>query len=792
MSTKLIAQREISASQFSSVTSQAGPYCGQPAAGQNAGSLRPVAQYDIEDLTYSKQTSGAGNVGGTTLIDTDLGIFGDAFWVGASVTVGGETRTVSDFTQLTGTITVSPAFSAQVGAATDYTLTLPYATRDFRMQLTASGDPGAATFKWSHNGGVTWLGRNPPNQANWLAEAVHSNSADNDSCAWVIHCADGKLAMFWHDDAAGVIKRQKSQDHWGLTWDTATTAIAVDYAISAFVHLRYGAWPGRVIIYAGSVAYYSDDDGVTWANLGITVFGFGYFLELFNGTVLGFLEGSNVTLKMSNDGCVTWGSPVTVADTTNTQTQPAAAQLPSGRILCVYSSDEDVLGEYEIKCKLSDDYGSTWGSVTAVINYDTADLVLPAIISDIDGSVYCIAEKSGVGVSLARSTTGGTTWASSLALSNTVGSRPTCFLIQGVVLAAAFTDASDDLRIARRGMLEASASYCPVAPLAIEQHLACCSILWYGAAGIVGDTWSWEAAYQLGLANLLEDSPSVCWRSTGDNVSCNITLDMGETGSLLADGIALFNCNIRSLTLRLDDEESPETWAVEETVSFDVATGTIDVVTWNAMQDTSLLAAYKDHQLKGMYFRATSGADSGLTWRIADNVGSYVMLDISAMTNLAASDTFVIYAPAAAHLFANAVAYRYCEIIISAQQTAEDYYQIGTMLLGKSVSLTRCWDVGYGRSTRYGIEYLGGERGVLDEVKQHDRRRVFSLRWTKATDPREEMEYLLDYVEGRAIALIPDSTVPLDVYLAKRTGNLNLTHWFLGGFDFDVVLEEIL
>lgn len=72
-------------------------------------------------------TSGAGNVGGTTVVDASLGGMGndrlEDWWVQIrSGTNDGEARQVSDFVSSGGTITVREAFTAQVGAGVTFEL----------------------------------------------------------------------------------------------------------------------------------------------------------------------------------------------------------------------------------------------------------------------------------------------------------------------------------------------------------------------------------------------------------------------------------------------------------------------------------------------------------------------------------------------------------------------------------------------------------------------------------------------------------------------------------------------
>lgn len=77
---------------------------------------------------HASVTSGAGDAGGTTVVDSLLAASPDTrfrgWWVRlpATVTEAGKNRLVTAFTGASGTLTAAPAFAAQVGAAVAYQL----------------------------------------------------------------------------------------------------------------------------------------------------------------------------------------------------------------------------------------------------------------------------------------------------------------------------------------------------------------------------------------------------------------------------------------------------------------------------------------------------------------------------------------------------------------------------------------------------------------------------------------------------------------------------------------------
>jgi len=113
--------------------------------------------------------------------------------------------------------------------------------------------------------------------------------------------------------------------------------------------------------------------------------------------------------------------------------------------------------------------------------------------------------------------------------------------------------------------------------------------------------------------------------------------------------------------------------------------------------------------------------------------------------------------------------------------------------VGKKIDLSNAFGIGYFRAHRYGIEVLRGAKGGLSPVKERDRKREFQLHWNHNETAREELLALLDYLEGKNMALIPDNSTLTDCYLVKLIGDVEQMQ--TDGDNFDVgplVFEEVL
>ena len=425
------------------------------------------------------------------------------------------------------------------------------------------------------------------------------------------------------------------------------------------------------------------------------------------------------------------------------------------------------------------------------------------MVKDLDGTILIVAVETenippdAYNIILKYSTNNCISWSSQIqlkAIAATDLNYPYPLLVDGHQIICSYVDTTNgDADCVRRGVWEAySANACPCAIEAIEQIVICnIGMVWHGGAGIAGDKWAIQAGYEYGMENVISNSQAEPWRSEQDNIATSNVIDMGTNERFFADGAAFFNCNVRTLDFQMNAANSWSVPSVDEAVSFDVTTaGVVDSADGNAIEDAALLANYKDHELAGLYLRMTSGTDNGVTWRIKDNAGDYIFLDDTAANNISASDTFCIFQGHMAVTFTGGL-YEYINQAITAQHTADDYYQVGTMIAGKVITLSKGFSVGYRKAHSYDRTYLRPPGGGMIPVEGRGRKRRFELRWPAADDARKELIALLDYIEGRNICLIPDDSDLSDCYAVKLIGDVQQTHRFLTYFDVPLVFEEI-
>ena len=819
MTVKIIAENILSNADFISATDQAGGHIGQPIPDSgNTGAFNLFASGNIADTVYSGTATGDGAADGTTVVDSLLAAYGDDYFIGATIEItsgacSGETATVTDFAQATGTITFA-ALTAQVVTGVTFTLTIPYATRDFRVELVAGGDPGTATFKWSHDGGTTYLGRDNPNQATWLNPIAHDHDSTYGSAAGeyfglcITQMANGSLIMIYHDPADGYIKTKTSSD--GIVWvagvriyDTAGYEDSIIYNIKCLSNGRLLAIGGQ----SGDYVFASDDNGVTWTKYRAhndAVIVMYDFVEVNGMLIASASTNDDIYIKLSYDYGASWGSFISVLDdVSGNYRYPVIVKAKDGTIVMVYTTDIDTADEYDMKCIRSTDNGATWGSEINVLTFSTgvSDYFgYPCIVKDLNGDLYCFAtNRIGNALNFSVSTDNGATWSAAVeAVSE--GYFPRAAIFKERILLTYTTNGSTDYAyIVQRGMFEAYSANGCIIPADYSNILLTnsLSVQFLGGAGITADKWQFEAQYSYGMENIISHSPSKPFRTTTDNFECNIVLDLGQYERFRATGVAFFGCNLRTLSFQMNASDSWGTPSVDESIVFDVGTGTVDAVSGNMVQDTSFLADYPDHHFssKGKaekyYLRATAGIDDGVTWGILDNVDGWFILDITTAISIAAADTFAIYQSHVAKTFTGGN-YRYIRISIPAQETAEGYYQIGSMIAGQATALDKGWSRGYGKDIEFNIDLLRTPTGGFNPVKMSNRSRVFTLSWPANETARGQLSATAEYLEGKNLVLIPDHTDLQDCYLVKLDGSISQRHRYLNRFDTGLRFIEVL
>lgn len=212
--------------------------------------------------------------------------------------------------------------------------------------------------------------------------------------------------------------------------------------------------------------------------------------------------------------------------------------------------------------------------------------------------------------------------------------------------------------------------------------------------GMAGDTWTTSTDYEFPITNIdpsRKPSPTAVWRSTHDNIDQDITwtLDMGHrTGDPIA--VYFAGCNWQTATLYRDA-------GVTKIMDIDLGaaglafTRTRDVLV-PAAGGASALFPYSEGILKGCYADLGGGDVRKIkwnhagVWRAAGTPASYPSARIileSYDAGDAASGTFTLRMSGGLFMVESLQSTALMQLTIDAIATAEDYLQIGVMVIGR-------------------------------------------------------------------------------------------------------------
>jgi hypothetical protein len=451
--------------------------------------------------------------------------------------------------------------------------------------LTGSGDTGAATYKWSHDGGATYLGRDNPDQGSWLAERTVDSNVDNSANTFIRQLSNGNLIGISTDGASGNLNAVFSTDNG----NTFSGEVTINDTTGLFASTVIVQESGRVYILSSSKhVHYSDDNGATWTILstsGLTSATVNHAIEISPNLIVATESTTNsVSIVKSVDGGFNFSGKTTVANDANFQLNPTIAEAANGNLVCAYATDEDSVNDFEIKCKISSDGGATWGSAIDVIDYTANDFNFPDIITDKDGVLYCAAREDSADqtIVLVTSTDNGETWNSSTPkdLYTVVAvdlSFPHLAIIDNPEIVCAYVNTTNsDFEFVRRGMWETYSANDVTVPVNASNQQLCCSVelAWRGYSGITGDIWTFASEYQYAMENTIDQlGPSKPWRSENDNTAQTILLDAGANNVFNVTGAAFYGCNLRTLDFQMNATDSWGSPSVDEEISFDIAQG---------------------------------------------------------------------------------------------------------------------------------------------------------------------------------------------------------------------------
>lgn len=817
MSVQIIAENFVRKDHFQDkndyvAIDQAGMYIGQPMPDKdNQGDMRIIASGGINNELSTFQYKGAISGTGSTIYeayDTYLSKFYgntyfqeyDLLWV--TGLNEGESDTITSFTQSNGKLTFGNGFTNIPQSGDEYVISLNPKQLQFQIQCVVTGGPGVGHFKMSEIRSAD-TGRGV--HLSLEDEVLFDQTGGTDCVFQIIQMANGNLLAL-HSNTTGYVYGSISTTK-GLSWEdpvqinTSTSG----YDLRDAIVLKNGT----ILVFShntSTMIHKSTDNAETWSDpITLSNIPLRSVVELESGYLLGVYEYSNaVYCRLSADQGSTWTDAVTVANDTGNQTAPDIIISNEDELVCAYESTEDATGYKEIKCKISTDGGATWGSSIEIAG-ESVDQEMPRMFVDLTGDLYCTWTRDTDFIYGKQSYDGGETWTGTSFVvfdESTAGDaisecRPV--LLDGHTMVFCWsneTDATFYFNHAREPGYYASSLGIEV-PFSWMQYVARgdVKLRFLGNRMVEGDSWTFVPEYEYHISNIIDDSRHKVHRSTLDNQDHSPELRTGDNVAgnderFHCNGVALFDCNVVSIEHAMDDYEVWASATVTTTVPFEITTGIVDDTNGPYIKDTSLLANYPDHSLMGKMVQFTSGNSDGLAYRIADNAGDWIKFTSDKAIDCSATDTFSVYGTKAAATFTETLE-RSMRLHIDAHKTPDGYYQIGKVIMGMTITLDRAWMPGYGNSLVDGTEYVRSKHGDIYPMVRRDNKRVFEVKWNAQNTVLDEIIALKNFISGRNVCLIPDSSDMLDIYLVKMIGDINITNYANNTHNFSITFEEV-
>ena len=250
----------------------------------------------------------------------------------------------------------------------------------------------------------------------------------------------------------------------------------------------------------------------------------------------------------------------------------------------------------------------------------------------------------------------------------------------------------------------------------------------YHGNGKPADTYTVASTYQFAKENIWRElRPSRQVRSSSDNAAWNVVFDATTGNSFHGDLVCLFGTNFRTCTFKLNSADSwlPAAVSVnlDATVdSFTIATvglGRVGVATGAKKWRPSQWRSDKDAHRWFMDI-------GGTVYEIADNDDDSIYVE----------DVDLSAASGTAYIFGDRMAmsvplshYRYARVNITAQQTADDHYRLGTVIFDRQFEPAQTYDHGFVDRIETNVQVFESEAGYRSSARIGPRRAALSIQW---------------------------------------------------------------
>jgi hypothetical protein len=270
-----------------------------------------------------------------------------------------------------------------------------------------------------------------------------------------------------------------------------------------------------------------------------------------------------------------------------------------------------------------------------------------------------------------------------------------------------------------------------------------------GGPGYEGDSWELKAIHDYAIEQTLprvNPSPSSGWRSTADNAAETIVFDLESTGAgtewgTTSVGCFLIGANVKEFYL---EGYNGSSWVEiihgEATEGFDGLayltsgrvvrpdTGTPNSADRYLHQNALVGDTWNYNEASPPTLRRVGKSWAG-AWRDDTTARARIELDDIDGTEPASGTNAELWRQDFGGVAHNVTDYQLLRIRIPAHHTVDDYYKIGSIVLGPLAAFGTPYDLGYSAGVKFNDELLTSPAGRRRLHNLGPRRRSFEIAW---------------------------------------------------------------
>lgn len=246
--------------------------------------------------------------------------------------------------------------------------------------------------------------------------------------------------------------------------------------------------------------------------------------------------------------------------------------------------------------------------------------------------------------------------------------------------------------------------------------------------GVVGDTYASEIDATYSREWIWRDlRPSAQHRSTGDNTTHAVVFDAGASNVISADWIGLVGTNFRTARWDMHTSDSWTSPSVSVNLDATLYAGAVAAIKSGLGYVGVDGAPWVPHQ-----WRSRDGARvfvevGGVAYEVDDSDED--RLYVEGVDFSAASGTLYVYGDRMAARLPGVARYRYARALVTAQQTADDDYRIGTVWPGIAEPLSIVYAPGFVWSDTDAVQEAAGTAGYAVRFELGPMRRELRIAW---------------------------------------------------------------